>query len=77
MLKEAGWSASDFRLRDLAGVPLVRLFEELRGLGYVGGYDAVRRHATGIAVEEFDVRLKEGEMTDAPRRRNDPVRHNG
>ena len=24
---------------------LVRLFEELRGLGYIGGYDAVRRHA--------------------------------
>jgi transposase len=24
---------------------LVRLFEELRGLGYAGGYDAVRRHA--------------------------------
>jgi transposase len=24
---------------------LVRLFEELRGLGYCGGYDAVRRYA--------------------------------
>ena len=24
---------------------LIRLFEELRGLGYVGGYDAVRRYA--------------------------------
>jgi transposase len=24
---------------------LVRLFEELRSLGYIGGYDAVRRHA--------------------------------
>jgi len=24
---------------------LIRVFEELRGLGYVGGYDAVRRHA--------------------------------
>ena len=24
---------------------LVRLFEELRALGYCGGYDAVRRHA--------------------------------
>ncbi len=24
---------------------LMRLFEELRGLGYAGGYDAVRRHA--------------------------------
>jgi transposase len=26
---------------------LVRLFEELRGLGYEGGYDAVRRYARG------------------------------
>jgi transposase len=26
---------------------LVRLFEELRGLGYGGGYDAVRRYARG------------------------------
>src|SRR6516162_1664602 len=24
---------------------LVRLFEELRGLGYAGGYDAIRRYA--------------------------------
>lgn len=24
---------------------LIRLFEELRGLGYTGGYDAVRRYA--------------------------------
>src|SRR6266508_574699 len=24
---------------------LIRLFEELRGLGYAGGYDAVRRYA--------------------------------
>jgi hypothetical protein len=23
---------------------LIRIFEELRGLGYAGGYDAVRRH---------------------------------
>ena len=26
---------------------LIRIFEELRGLGYVGGYDAVRRYAHG------------------------------
>jgi len=26
---------------------LIRIFEELRGLGYVGGYDAVRRYARG------------------------------
>ena len=24
---------------------LIRVFEELRGLGYEGGYDAVRRYA--------------------------------
>ena len=26
---------------------LIRIFEELRGLGYAGGYDAVRRYARG------------------------------
>lgn len=26
---------------------LIRVFEELRGLGYEGGYDAVRRYAAG------------------------------
>src|SRR5256885_4330433 len=26
---------------------LIRVFEELRGLGYAGGYDAVRRYARG------------------------------
>ena len=26
---------------------LIRVFEELRGLGYTGGYDAVRRYARG------------------------------
>ena len=26
---------------------MVRIYEELRGLGYRGGYDAVRRYATG------------------------------
>ena len=28
---------------------LIRIFEELRGLGYEGGYDAVRRYATTLA----------------------------
>jgi transposase len=28
---------------------LIRLFEELRGLGYAGGYDAVRRYARRLA----------------------------
>ena len=28
---------------------LIRVFEELRGLGYEGGYDAVRRYARGVA----------------------------
>ena len=30
---------------------MVRLFEELRGVGYEGGYDAVRRYARAWAVE--------------------------
>lgn len=30
---------------------LIRIFEELRGLGYSGGYDAVRRHARQWARE--------------------------
>src|ERR1700733_5359887 len=30
---------------------LIRLFEELRGLGYEGGYDAVRRYARGWRKE--------------------------
>ena len=28
---------------------LIRIFEELRGLGYAGGYDAVRRYAATLA----------------------------
>ncbi len=30
---------------------LIRLFEQLRGLGYEGGYDAVRRYAQGWRQE--------------------------
>ena len=50
--KMGAWSAELDRL--LAGneskaarerLTLIRLFEELRGLGYAGGYDAVRRYA--------------------------------
>ena len=29
---------------------LIRVFEELRGLGYEGGYDAVRRYAEALAA---------------------------
>jgi hypothetical protein len=31
---------------------LMRVFEALRGLGYQGGYDAVRRHARGWCREQ-------------------------
>jgi len=31
---------------------LIRIFEELRGLGYAGGYDAVRRYAKGWQREQ-------------------------
>jgi transposase len=34
---------------------LIRLFEELRGLGYEGGYDAVRRYARGWRKERVAV----------------------
>jgi len=34
---------------------LIRLFEELRGLGYEGGYDAVRRYARGWRKERAAV----------------------
>jgi len=30
---------------------LIRVFEELRGLGFTGGYDAVRRYARGWGRE--------------------------
>jgi transposase len=33
---------------------LVRIFEELRGLGYEGGYDAVRRYAAGWTRRESE-----------------------
>ena len=34
---------------------LIRVFEELRGLGYEGGYDAVRRYARGWSRERLAV----------------------
>ena len=34
---------------------LIRIFEELRGLGYAGGYDAVRRYARGWQREQASV----------------------
>lgn len=34
---------------------LIRLFEDLRGLGYEGGYDAVRRYARGWQREQASV----------------------
>src|ERR1700719_5091320 len=33
---------------------LIRLFEELRALGYEGGYDAVRRYARSFDVAQTD-----------------------
>jgi hypothetical protein len=32
---------------------LVRVFEVLRGLGYEGGYDAVRRYETATGIAPF------------------------
>ena len=44
ILKEnAGKSARERRT-------LILIYEELRGLGYLGGYDAVRRYAPGAAI---------------------------
>src|SRR6201984_3433979 len=50
--KRGGWRAAlDEILAENAGkaqrerLTLIRVFEELRGLGYTGGYDAVRRYA--------------------------------
>src|SRR6266542_4209727 len=38
--------ATEFRYeREAQPLPLIGLFEELRGIGYGGGYDAVRRYA--------------------------------
>src|SRR5712672_2760849 len=43
---------------------LIRIFEELRGRGYVGGYDAVRRDETGMrARRQVLERLPEHEGT--------------
>src|ERR1700680_1515387 len=38
---------SNARTRSRERLTLIRVFEELRGLGYAGGYDAVRRYARG------------------------------
>src|SRR3954470_23818969 len=39
----AGWERGEGAARER--LTLIRIFEELRGLGYEGGYDAVRRYA--------------------------------
>ena len=44
LLENAGKSARE-------RLTLIRVFEEMRGLGYSGGYDAVRRHANGWSKE--------------------------
>src|ERR1035437_5392483 len=44
LLENAGKSARE-------RLTLIRVFEEMRGLGYSGGYDAFRRHANGWSKE--------------------------
>jgi hypothetical protein len=51
---------------------LMRLFEVLRGLGYEGGYDTVRRYARGlVAVPHLDGGrgLRAAELRDKTRPR--------
>src|SRR5258705_3615853 len=50
---------------------LIRLFEELRGLGYAGGYDAVRRYARRWSRERDSFSLCAAELCA---RRSLPVR---
>ena len=47
-----GWTACCWRTRAKPArerLTLIRMFEELRGLGYDGSYDAVRRYAKRLA----------------------------
>src|SRR5262249_39362974 len=45
MIWSGFWPRTRQELRER--LTLMRVFEELRGLGYEGGYDAVRRYARG------------------------------
>ena len=45
---------------------LIRIFEELRGLGYEGGYDAVRRYARRLEQGERAKRRRVIPLTFAP-----------